>query len=84
MLEESIKDHPIVVGDFSQWLVINSGRKEATDAKIVATKLKDKADELSSSTNFDAKSINKLKNSIAYENKSSKTTIRKLGSLANK
>ena len=84
MLEKSIKDHPIVVEDFFQWLVINSGRKEAMDAKVVATKLKENLDEISSSTNFSAKNINELNKYVASAYKSAKTNIRKLGSLANK
>ena len=33
MLQKGFKDHPIVVGAYSQWLVSNSGRKEAMEAK---------------------------------------------------
>ena len=57
MLEKSIKDHPIVVGDYSQWLVSNSGRKEAMDTNIMYTKLKYNLYEISYSTTSDAKSI---------------------------
>ena len=49
MLEKSIKDHPIVVGYYARWIVSKSGRKEAMDAKIMATNLKDKVNELPSS-----------------------------------
>mmetsp|Transcript_20683 Transcript_20683/g.30304 ORF Transcript_20683/g.30304 Transcript_20683/m.30304 type:complete len:733 (-) Transcript_20683:5335-7533(-) len=34
MLQKGFKDHPIVVGAYSQWLVSNSGRKEALEAKL--------------------------------------------------
>ena len=41
ILEKSIKNYPVVVGSYSQWIVSNSGRKSAMDANIMATKLKD-------------------------------------------
>ena len=44
MLSKSIKDHPIVVGTYAKWLVINYGMREATDGKIMATKIKYKVD----------------------------------------
>ena len=43
-VEKYIKNHPIVVGDYTQWLVINSGRQESMDAKVMDTKLKYKVD----------------------------------------
>ena len=49
MLEKPIKDHPIAVGYYAQWIVSKSGRKEAMDSKIMATKLKYKVNELPSS-----------------------------------
>ena len=58
MLEKSIKDHPIVVGDYAQWIVSNYGIKEITDSNSMTTKLKDKVDELSSSYDSSSKSIN--------------------------
>ena len=57
MLTKSIKDHPIVVGSYAQWPVSNSGRKEATDSKVVSTKLKDKVDDISSTNTSAAKRI---------------------------
>ena len=47
-LEKSIKNHPIVVGSYAQWLVSNSGIKESMDSNIMATKIKDEVYELSS------------------------------------
>ena len=78
MLEKSIKDHPIVVGDYSQWILSNSRRKEATDANIMATKLIYKVDKLSSLSVSSSKRINELKISVAYANKSADTAIIKL------
>ena len=40
ILLKTIKDHPILVGAYTQWLVSNSDRKEAFDAKKLAVKLK--------------------------------------------
>ena len=84
MLAKSIKDHPIVVGSYTQWIVSNYGIKEAIYANIMATKLEYKVDELSSSTNYVAKSINELKTSVASAKKAADTAISKLGYLANK
>jgi hypothetical protein len=33
LLQTGIKDHPIVVGAFAEWLVHNSERKEAVESK---------------------------------------------------
>ena len=49
ILEKFIKDHPVVVGAYAQWLVSKSVRKESIDANIMANKLKEKLDELTSS-----------------------------------
>ena len=78
MLENPIKDNPIIVGSYSRWLVSNSGRKETMYVKIMAAKLKYKADELSSSSNSSSKRINELKISVAYANKSADSAIIKL------
>ena len=43
-LEKPIKNHPIVVGSYAQWLVSNSGIKESMDSNIMATKIKYKVD----------------------------------------
>ena len=59
----------------------NSRRKAAMDARVVATKLKDKVDELSSLTTSVSKSINDLKTSIASVKKAADTAIKKLGYL---
>ena len=47
ILSKTIKDHPIVVGAYAQWLVSNSGRKEAIEDKILAGKVKDRVDKIS-------------------------------------
>ena len=58
--------------------------KKSMDAKVMATNLKDKVDELSYSTTSSAKSINKLKTSVAVAKRADDTAIRKLGSLTKK
>ena len=82
MMAKSIKDHPIVVGDYDRWIVSNSGRKEAMDAKVMATKLKYDVDDISSPTTSAAKSINELNTSVASVKKAADTAISKVGSLA--
>ena len=39
MLSKIIKDHPIVVGAYAQWLVSNSERKEALEDKKIGRKI---------------------------------------------
>jgi hypothetical protein len=41
LLRTGIKDHAIVVGAFAEWLVHNSGRKEAVEAKESVEELKE-------------------------------------------
>ena len=78
MLRKSIKDHPIVVGDYAQWLVSNYGRKEDIYDKIMDTKLKDKVDGLYYATTSASKRIDELNTSVAYANKIFDTDISKL------
>ena len=54
----------------------NSGRKEAMDAKVMSTKLKEKVYDFSSLTTPANTSINKLKTSVNSAKKSVDTTIR--------
>ena len=54
------------------------------DAKIMTAKLKEKVDELSSSSASASKSINELKISVASAKKEADTAIRKLGYLSKK
>ena len=46
LLKTGIKDHPIVVGAFAEWLVHNSGRKEAVESKDDLEDLKREIKEL--------------------------------------
>ena len=39
MLKRGFKDHPVVVGAYAQWLVSNSGKKDASEAKAAILKL---------------------------------------------
>ena len=52
-------------------------------AKIIASKLKDKVDEISSSSASSSKSINELKISIDSVKKASNTAIKRISSLSN-
>ena len=57
MLEKYVKDHPIVVLSYTQWIVINSLIREDMDANIMATKLKYKVVKIFSSSDSSSKSI---------------------------
>jgi hypothetical protein len=39
MVKRGFKDHPVVVGAYAQWLVSNSGKKDASEAKASIAKL---------------------------------------------
>ena len=84
MLTKSIKDHPIVVIAYNQWLVNNSGRKESMEAKIMATKLKEKVGVIPSLYASSSKIINELNISVASSKKVANTATSKLGYLSNK
>ena len=58
-----------MVGDYTQWLVSNSVRKEALGAKILVGKLKDRVGELSGTSSSTTKSISKLKTTVAVSKK---------------
>ena len=64
MLSKTIKDPLILEGAYSQWLVINSGIKEALEAKILAGKVKDRVYELSATSSSATKSISKLRTTV--------------------
>ena len=84
MLGKYITDHPIVIENYSQWLVINCRIQEAMEAKVRATKINDKVGNIFSSTASSAKRINEFKTSIAFPKEASNTSIKKLGSLVKK
>ena len=69
MLSKIIKDHPILVGAYAQWLVSNSVSKEVLGAKTLAVKLKDRVDELSATSYSTTKSIIKFKTTVAVAKK---------------
>ena len=54
------------------------------NTKVMDTKLKDKVDEISSSTTSVSKGINELQNYVASKKKGDNTALSKLGSLVNK
>ncbi len=39
ILKKGFKDHPVVVGAYAQWLVSNSGKKDASEAKAAIAKV---------------------------------------------
>ena len=81
MISKTIKDHPIVVGDYDQWLVSNSGKKETLEAKTLKSKVKFRVDELSSTSTSTTKSISKLKTMVAAAKKAEDQVESKVGTL---
>ena len=41
IVKKGFKDHPVVVGAYAQWLVSNSGKRDASEAKASISKLSD-------------------------------------------
>ena len=86
IISKTIKYHPILVDAYAQWLVINSGRKDYLDTKIMAGNLKDRVENLSVTSSSAIKSISKLKavvaaaNNAAYEAASKVRSLKKLSS----
>ena len=64
--KRGIKDHPIVVGAFAEWLVQNSGRQEASQAKIDLVTVKE-----------EVKAIRKTINEVQTKANSAKQTADK-------
>jgi hypothetical protein len=64
MSKKTIKDHPIVVGAYAQWLVSHSGRKEADVAKKAADKASALAQELKTNLDKEKKVVNELKTKV--------------------
>ena len=78
---KNIKYHPIVVGAYAQWLVSNSSRKEALEAKILAGKLKDSVDEISTKSSSTTNSIRKIKTTVAAAKKVANQAASKISAL---
>ena len=76
-----IKDHPIVVGAYAQWLLINSVRKKALEARILVGKVNDRVDELSATSSCTTKSISKLRTTFAASKKAVDQAASKVSAL---
>ena len=81
IISKTIKYHPIVVDAYDQWLVINSGRKDYLDTKIMAGNLKDRVENLSVTSSSAIKSISKLKAVVAAANNAAYEAASKVRSL---
>jgi len=46
IVSRGIKEHPVVMSSYPQWLVHNSGKKDAADAKASVSKLEEQLDKL--------------------------------------
>ena len=63
MIKRGFKDHPVVVGAYAQWLVSNSGKKDASEAKAAILKLSSTVSDLKDSF-ASKKSISSLESRI--------------------
>ena len=81
MLKQGIKDHPIVVGAYAQWLVSNSGCKEALEAHLLIKSLTSKVDGISSSLKDTASTLSDVKASVVLFKKTADSVLNKVGAL---
>ena len=82
MLSKPPKNHTVfLVGDYDQWLVSNSGRKEDLEAKTLAGKSKDRVDKLSAMSSSTTNSTRKLKKTVTAANKAADQAASKVSAL---
>ena len=81
MLKKGIKDHPIVVGAYAQWLVSNSGRREALEAQSMVKSLSSKVDSISSTVKDTSTALADVKSTVTSVKKTADSALNKVGSL---
>ena len=81
MLSKTIKNHPIVVGDYDQWLVSNSGSKEDLKAKTLTGNLKDYVGDPSATLSLTTKSTRKINMMFAAVNNAADQVKRNFSAL---
>ena len=81
MLKKGIKDHPIVVGAYAQWLVSNSGRREALEAQSMVKSLSSKVDSISSTVKDTSSALADVKSTVTSVKKTADSALNKVGSL---
>ena len=57
----NIKDHPIVVGAYTEWIVANSGRREAEEVRTLNEKLTTQVDTLTKELESTKKKLESVK-----------------------
>ena len=81
MLRKGIKDHPIVVGTYAQWLVSNSGRREALEAQSMVKSLTSKVDLMASTVKDTASALTDVKATVTSVKKTADSALNKVGNL---
>ena len=81
MLKKGIKNHLIVVGAYVQWLVSNSGRREALGAQSMVTSLTLKVDSMASKVKETASSLADVKSTVTSVKKTADLALNKVGNL---
>jgi hypothetical protein len=59
----NIKDHPIVVGAYTEWIVANSGRREAEEVRALNIKLTAQVETLAKDLESTKKKLDSVKGS---------------------
>ena len=81
MLKKGIKDHPIMVGAYAQWLVSNSGQREAFEAQSMVKSLSSKVDSMSSTIKDTFSALADVKSTITSVKNTADSALNKVGSL---
>ena len=81
MLKRGIKDYTIVEGAYAQWLVSNSGHKEALEAHLLIKSLTSKNDGISSSLKDATSNLSDVKASVVLVKKMADSVLNKVGAL---
>ena len=84
MLQRGFKDHPVVVGAYSTWLVSNSGRKEASTMSAQIASINNNMATVTDSLHSVKKELSDLKSSVKSVKSTADSALSKVGSLKNK
>ena len=81
MLKKGVKDHPIVVGAYAQWLVSNSGCYKALEAQVMVKSLSPKVDSMAATVKDTASSLSDVKSTVTLVKKTADSVMNKVGNL---
>lgn len=84
MLTRGFKDHPVVVGAYSTWLVSNSGRKEAVTMGNQIATINNNVASVADGLQVLKKELSDLRASVKSVKSTADSALLKVGALKNK